>query len=111
MSKPRPYAVPSGEVFCKGCGMDLKRVTESGEMGCPVCIDTFARYLFLSPSTPHRGSRMPLRVRLKHDRAAELSRLCSEIAAAVQAEDYERAAQLRDRKRAFESECACPEEV
>lgn len=91
--------------ICKGCGTTAAALAENGLMGCPECYVTFFELLpikdqTLSDESIDRG-RMPHTVKKRIERAAELSRLSSELRSAISAEDYESAAILRDRIRAL----------
>lgn len=93
---------------CNGCGCAYSDIAETGKVGCPACYETFRDELSrmiqsVHGTTTHTGS-VPARHRAKQARAEELKRLKKELQEAVQKEDYERAATLRDEVRKLQSE-------
>ncbi len=89
---------------CSGCGMTFARFRQTGALGCPECYDAFDAHLTplieraQNGATHHRG-KMPLRAGASVDRQLLVQQLVKELDQAVAAEQYERAAQLRDRLR------------
>ncbi|MBO5294648.1 MAG: UvrB/UvrC motif-containing protein [Clostridia bacterium] len=93
---------------CEGCGCSYSDIAETGKVGCPACYETFRDELSrmirsVHGTTVHTGS-VPARHRAKQARAEELKRLKKELQDAVQKEDYERAATLRDEVRRLQNE-------
>lgn len=90
---------------CPNCGLvwsDFKRL---GQLGCSQCYDTFERELRpvlkrLHGATEHTGKRP--REHGESVRRRELARLREELQEAIASEQYERAAQIRDRIRELE---------
>jgi protein arginine kinase activator len=91
---------------CPACGLTYERLARTGKLGCSECFTHFGPQLrsilrHVHGSARHVG-RMPKRgggpLRIQHD----ISRLKRDLAACVQAEDFERAAQLRDEIRQLE---------
>ncbi|MBR6029800.1 MAG: UvrB/UvrC motif-containing protein [Clostridia bacterium] len=95
---------------CERCGMTYAAFKQSGRLGCPGCYEAFREELQpmlqqLHGRTQHAG-RQPLQTeaaRRTRSRQEELHRLMSE---AVQREDFEQAAALRDELRAMAREAA-----
>ncbi|RMF70286.1 MAG: hypothetical protein D6743_00535 [Calditrichaeota bacterium] len=88
----------SGEK-CPGCGTSWEAFQQSGLLGCDICYQTFQDDLNIilrriHGSNKHIGSR-PKSQRHKVD-ASELARLNLELKAAIENEDFELAAELRD---------------
>jgi len=88
-------------VVCPGCAMTHLKFQTTGRLGCSRCYDTFAKELRpllgrMHGSTRHRG-RVPSREGEVYEQASRIRRLNEELERAVGAEDYERAAELRDR--------------
>jgi protein arginine kinase activator len=89
---------------CRSCGMTFSRFRQTGTLGCADCYDAFDEQL--SPlieraqngATHHRG-KTPRRAGTSVDRQLLVRQLVKELDQAVAAEQYERAAQLRDRLR------------
>lgn len=94
---------------CAGCGMTFARFRQSGTLGCAQCYETFEDQLAplieraQNQATHHRG-RTPRRAGASIDRQLQVQHLVKELDEAVAAEQYERAAQLRDRLRNLDPE-------
>jgi protein arginine kinase activator len=96
-----------GSGVCQGCGMSFSRFRETGRLGCSRCYEAFAGDLEslirrVHGATRHTG-RVPLREGQNYDQGARLRRLNEDLERAIGAEDYERAAHLRDVIRELES--------
>lgn len=99
-------ATESQEVACEHCGMTFKKFRSQGRLGCAHDYDVFREKLVPLLESIH-GERQhigkcPQRQPQVTRRHQELARLRSELKAAVEAEDYEAAAKLRDTIRAAE---------
>ena len=86
---------------CAYCGTDLAEFKRVGRLGCSHCYPTFERHLQTLLRRLHGGTQHVGKVYLPPDpSSAELERrligLRRRLARAVDAEDFERAAQLRD---------------
>lgn len=84
---------------CPGCGLTWAAFERTGLFGCDICYKTFDRNLGvvlrrIHGSTQHIGSR-PKSQRKAVDKK-ELERIQHELAEAIQDEDFEKAAELRD---------------
>ena len=91
---------------CAGCGSDYAAIAKSGRVGCPECYTVFADELApliqsVHGTTTHTGS-VPSRHRAKRERDELLKKKKKELQDAISAEDYERAATLRDEIRSME---------
>ena len=106
--KPAGIARP---VVCPHCGYDLDRFRREGHVGCEQCYKQFADDLIplmrkIHGSLQHTGKRpgtackIPPSERRKPGKLDELRQL---LKVAVKAEEYERAAGLRDEIRALET--------
>ena len=100
---------PSGPV-CPRCGLSYAEFRSSGRLGCGACYASFHRELKpllrrVHGTTEHIGGVPSCRER-EFDSLKEAKRLRSELDRAVRNEEYERAAELRDRIRAKEQELA-----
>ncbi|MGC9454121.1 MAG: UvrB/UvrC motif-containing protein [Phycisphaerae bacterium] len=90
------------DLTCEACGMKFAEFRENGLLGCPNDYDAFADALepLLEDAqdghTQHIG-KVPRNAGRSQKRQNELLRLRAELKSAVAAEDYERAAELRDR--------------
>ena len=93
----RPRALAS----CTGCGVSFAEFRKTGTLGCPACYDCFQPMLgqvierAQAGGTAHvgRAPKAAAEVELRRVRREKLMR---ELDSAVTAEQYERAARLRD---------------
>jgi protein arginine kinase activator len=101
---------------CADCGMSWQEFKDTGLLGCSKDYELFLNQLSgvieraQNGATHHTGKTVDAAARAapkKDDavqlRVAEINRLRKELAQAVEAESYERAAELRDRIQALES--------
>jgi protein arginine kinase activator len=89
---------------CPHCGMTYDEFRKGGRFGCPTCYEAFERQLDrlmkrIHGATVHRGKGLPP-PRPQPQVTEDLAELRRQLAAAVAAEAYERAAEIRDRIRA-----------
>ena len=85
---------------CSNCGISFKEFRKIGRLGCPQCYLVFAEELqplleSIHNETEHVG-KGPKRAPESSEREFRLIRLRKDLQEAVEAEDYERAASLRD---------------
>ncbi len=87
------------ERVCPECGTALSAVAASGRVGCPTCYETFevdlSSILRKTRERAYRG-RLPRRLARYRRLLMEGSSLRMELETALQVEDYEEAARLRD---------------
>ena len=81
--------------------VSLRRISrKSGRLGCPECYETFAEPLEGLLKTMHKGTRhvgkVPESLRQGRDLSDRLKQLQKKLAKAIQEEDFEEAAILRD---------------
>ena len=93
------------DISCPRCHMTLNRFVKTGRLGCPGCYQAFAAQLQpmllqIHGRTQHAG-RKPLQSETEQRTRYEQDELTRQLQQAVNAEDYERAAILRDRIRAL----------
>jgi len=90
----------SGAV-CPGCGLRYSRFRETGRLGCARCYETFAEELKPLLRRIHGGvehvGKSPTRKGALYEEASRIKRLTAELERAVVSEDYEQAAEIRDR--------------
>ena len=109
MGNNLPEEVPvarAGE-NCAGCGASLQDFRESGRLGCPDCYRSFETPLRellrrLHGSTHHVGERYAERDGAVVDGRQVASELREQLRLAVETENFELAAELRDRLRVME---------
>jgi protein arginine kinase activator len=109
MSKGVVDQVPSPRAgdTCARCGASLQDFRESGRLGCPECYRSFEvplRDLLrrLHGSTHHVGERYAERGNGNADHRQTVSDLREQLRLAVETENFELAAELRDRLRVLE---------
>ena len=96
---------------CRTCGMSFAEFRQAGVVGCPDCYEAFADQLgpmierAQNGGTTHCG-KCPRRGGVSIDRQLLIQRLVRELDGAVAAEQYEKAAELRDRLREMETQAA-----
>jgi len=93
----QPPAQPQPAEACKACGMQRTEFRKNSRLGCAACYDVFAEDLAPMLADMQKGpahvGKMPSRVKL----GTELGELENELKRAVETENYERAAGIRDR--------------
>ncbi|HPA16123.1 MAG TPA: UvrB/UvrC motif-containing protein [Verrucomicrobiae bacterium] len=94
------------ELACPKCGFTQNDFKKSGRLGCPVCYETFRQGLEPLLRNMHRGTSHKGKIPARHQDVKELRNrldsLESELKKAINREDYEGAASLRDRIRELE---------
>ena len=85
---------------CPTCGLAADAFAKQGLLGCADCYRHFGERLEpllrrIHGSTRHTG-KVPQRSRQKYRLAQEVERLRAELRSAVEKEEFERAAELRD---------------
>src|SRR5215472_4647316 len=88
------------EVKCSRCGFSQADFKKSGRLGCPECYQTFAEGLEGLLKTMHKGTRhtgkVPEALRASREQSDQLKLLQKKLAKAIEDENFEQAAQLRD---------------
>lgn len=98
------YSPDASRNTCPYCSTSLESARERGRVGCPECYTVFADALFPASLSPEKapGARMPSSYRALIDRTRSIAELKAKIKIAVEAENYELAATLRDKIRKLE---------
>jgi protein arginine kinase activator len=101
MKKPAKEA----DVVCSACGLGFSEFTKAGRLGCGNCYVTFKEQLDdllrkVHGSTQHRG-KFPRTKRDVMKPLWEENKLQEELKKAIEQEDFERAAQIRDQIKAL----------
>ena len=94
-------APPGGAKSCPVCRLTVKEWEKTGRLGCRVCYTAFASQILpailaCQHCDQHTG-KVPQRATSRVRSSVEVSRLRRELERAVAAEEYEQAAELRDR--------------
>jgi protein arginine kinase activator len=88
------------EVKCGRCGFTQADFKKAGRLGCPECYKTFADGLEGLLKTMHKGvhhtGKVPEALRQTRDLSDRLKSLQKKLAKAVEDENFEQAALLRD---------------
>ncbi len=104
MTQPK---ITHDEKKCPLCASSFKELVATGKVGCPKCYEVFASELAPTIRQLHAGAksrgRAPRRYGEKRARELELSKLKADLKAAIDAQEFEMAAELRDKIRALES--------
>lgn len=92
---------------CEFCGASLKDFRDTGRLGCPHCYETFEGHLRdllrrLHGSSQHVGEVYLSPAAMRKDAQLTLDMLREQLRRAVAAENFELAAELRDRIRVLE---------
>ncbi len=100
-------AASMGRGVCPGCGSTYESFRETGFFGCAECYDAFAGALEpllkkIHGDTIHRGKRPAAAPQESH--ATTIRRLREQLKRAVELEEYERAAEIRDEIQRLEGE-------
>ena len=98
----------AGKLACADCGMTFREFHLKGLLGCPQDYKVFEEALLPLIERAHEGAsrhigKIPLAAGDAVRKRGELLRLRKELDQAVQQEDYEQAASIRDKIQAVES--------
>ncbi len=98
-----PAVPPEEDVVCERCNTTLSQFTKSGRLGCPHCYTAFRQQLTpmlqqIHGRVQHAG-RKPIEDEAAQHRRALHDTLTRQLAQAIQLEDFETAATLRDQLR------------
>lgn len=91
---------------CKNCGMSYMEFKKTGLMGCSECYENFENSLMpiikrVQGNIEHVG-KIPIKSGKEIMGKRQLSRLKEELNKAINAEEYERAAEIRDKIRGIQ---------
>jgi protein arginine kinase activator len=104
-------SIPESTKSCPYCGITYKQFRSQGRLGCPHDYEVFREQLIPLLESIHgqdiqHVGKCPPRTSESNRRHYELLRLRGELKAAVEAEAYEKAAELRDRIQKLETTAA-----
>ena len=91
---------------CPSCGMTENELSRGGKLGCAECYKTFSRLLAptvakLHGNVVHTG-KSPKGYAAHKEKVSELDELKKKLSTAIEAQEYEEAAKLRDKIRDLE---------
>jgi len=93
-------AAGGSEMRCPRCGFTQADFKKAGRLGCPECYRTFSEPLDGLLKTMHKGTRhvgkAPAGLRQTRDLSERLKTLQKKLTKAIEEEDFEQAAVLRD---------------
>lgn len=89
------------DLSCPNCGISYSKFRSTGKFGCPDDYEVFGSHIVelmekIHHKVQHTG-KAPRNFDLKVDRIQQLKGLRSELDEAIEQENYERAAELRDK--------------
>jgi protein arginine kinase activator len=88
------------ELRCAKCGFTQADLKKSGRLGCPQCYSTFSEGLDSLLKSMHKGTKhvgkVPVALQQNPDSADRLKQLQKQLAKAIEGENFEQAAALRD---------------
>lgn len=107
VSNAKSIAATRSEMVCPDCGLSYLEFRNQGQLGCPGDYDAFKEALHPLIEREHDGAthhigKTPRAFAAGREAEADIRRLRRQLEDAVAAEDYERAAGLRDRLRELE---------
>lgn len=100
---------PSSESTCPHCGITFTQFREHSLLGCPDCYESFETTLLPLLERAHEGGtqhmgKVPARAGAGQQRQVQLRQMRKQLAGAVETENYELAARLRDEIQRFEDQ-------
>jgi protein arginine kinase activator len=106
--KPGTTSVGGKERSCPDCEMTFRSFQVKGQLGCPTCYSAFRDMLLPLIDRAHEGGtkhigKVPARAEDAVRRRTNLLRLRRALQEAIDREDYEEAARMRDEISALES--------
>lgn len=102
LASSKAVATAASNLVCENCGITYIEFRNQGMLGCPDDYDAFKEHLSklierAQENATHHVGKTPKTPAVRKAGPAEVRRLKKLLEEAVAAEDYERAAQLRDR--------------
>jgi len=92
---------------CPKCGLKVSEFRKQGKLGCPECFQAFEKdvraIVSQMAARPRHTGKLPRTLVVENAASSENDGLREELREAVEQEDYELAARLRDRLREMES--------
>jgi protein arginine kinase activator len=111
-SQELEQAVGGADAKCSQCGFTHADFKKTGRLGCAECYQTFSEGLEGLLKSMHKGTRhvgkVPEKLRTKRDITEQLNALQKKLAKAIETENFEQAAQMRDEIKALNSRLGLP---
>ncbi|MBI5724200.1 MAG: UvrB/UvrC motif-containing protein [Planctomycetes bacterium] len=107
----RQTSQPEDDPVCQACGRRFSEFRQEGLLGCPNDYDAFGGQILAIIERAHDGSsqhvgKVPHAGAETQKKQTDMLRLKAQLKTAVAAEDYERAAAIRDQLKKLEQEQA-----
>ena len=94
------------DLECPSCGFSHSDFKKSGRLGCSECYDTFAEPMEAMLKQMHKGTqhvgKVPKALRAQMDFSRKHDTLAAQLQRAIETENYEEAARLRDQMKELE---------
>ena len=108
MTREKKKFSPKIDLICKHCGLTLSEFKKTGKLGCSECYDSFSEELEkivieFQGSDTHVG-KMPRREEEELNKFKEITNLQKKLKKAIEMEEYELAAILRDKIKIIKGE-------
>jgi protein arginine kinase activator len=101
-------SVGEGKEACPKCGMKINEFRKQGKLGCAECFHAFEKDIHAIISQmaarPRHAGKLPHTLAVEHTTTAQAEGLREELRSAVEREEYEIAARLRDRLRELDAD-------
>ena len=93
---------------CEFCGSSYSEIAKSGHVGCAKCYEIFADQLYPSinrihGNTTHCGKNSKLKSKAEPTKEDKLKKLKAELEKAISEQNFEYAAELRDKIKEMEA--------
>jgi protein arginine kinase activator len=96
----KPQADEDGKKTCPRCGLTVSDLKKHGMLGCPDCYSVFhselIKYVRLRFPNAEYGGKLPVRLKTLRYFVVERQELKDRLQQAIEGEDYETAARIRD---------------
>ena len=108
MGKPQMEGKEAVKLKCPGCGLSYDDFRKIGRLGCSECYNSFRKYLMplfkrIHGSSKHYGKMPLVLARPLKAKPDELAELKDRLEKAIQTEEFEEAARLRDKIKELEN--------
>jgi protein arginine kinase activator len=108
-----PQTVMDDKTCCPSCGFAFDDLKKTGRLGCSGCYDFFRSEIKHNLAGMHKGTshsgRVPKGMVEAFQKRQQLESLEKEMAEAIDAEDYEKAASIRDQINQLEKASLTPD--
>ena len=95
--------IPQKETVCSGCGLTYKKFRTSGLLGCELCYNTFDEDLKIILRRIHGNNRhFTSKIKSSLSNINNISELKEELNEAIKKEEFEKAAEIRDKIKSIE---------